>query len=232
MQYVLYLLLVAVIFGLVALGDFLLKKLFKRAHSTDKAVRMPRYSFILGLLMGLLGLIAVLYIPRQTERFLWLGSWVVLVIGAYLLTNFFWFGIYYDDEQFTYRALGKKSRTYRFAEITGQRTFVSKSGWNSNLYARGEEVQLYAAMQGLSDFLNKAFFVWCRENGFSPLKNRSFSEFLIANQKKYHIEHSNNLTNLVGRRVWGFTGIEPVLKLPLRTADGWQRDYSDDNLLI
>ena len=113
MQYVLYFLLVAVMFGLVALGDFLLKKLFKGSYSTAKAVRMPRYSFIMGMLMSLLGLIAVLYIPRQTERFLWLGSWVVLVMGVYLLVNFFWFGIYYDEEGFTYRALGKKSRTYR-----------------------------------------------------------------------------------------------------------------------
>ena len=83
-----------------------------------------------------------------------------------------------------------------------------------------------------SQELYEIYTVWCRENGFSPLKNRSFSEFLIANQKKYSIEHSNNLTNLVGRRVWGFTGIEPVLKLPLRTADGWQRDYSDYNPFI
>ena len=29
MQYILYLLLIAVIFGLIALGDFLLKKLFR-----------------------------------------------------------------------------------------------------------------------------------------------------------------------------------------------------------
>ena len=83
-----------------------------------------------------------------------------------------------------------------------------------------------------SQELYEIYTVWCRENGFSPLKNRSFSEFLIANQKKYSIEHSNNLTNLVGRRVWGFTGIKPVLRLPLRTADGWQRDCSDDNPFI
>ena len=83
-----------------------------------------------------------------------------------------------------------------------------------------------------SQELYEIYTVWCRENGFSPLKNQSFSEFLIANQKKYSIEHSNNLTNLVGRRVWGFTGIEPVLRLPLRTADGWQRDCSDDNPFI
>ncbi|MGN1019522.1 MAG: hypothetical protein ACI4O7_04035 [Aristaeellaceae bacterium] len=37
------------------------------------------------------------------------------------------------------------------------------------------------------------------------------------------------LTNLPGRRVWGLTGIAPVLKRPPRTADGWQRDCSDDS---
>lgn len=83
-----------------------------------------------------------------------------------------------------------------------------------------------------SQELYEIYTVWCRENGFSPLKSRSFSEFLIANQKKYGIEHSNNLTNIVGRRVWGFIGIEPVLKLPLRTADGWQRDISEDNPFV
>ena len=168
MKYLLYALLIAVIFGLVALGDFLLKKLFKIGPTRGAAVRMPRYSSILGLIMALLGLIAVLYVPREDERFLWLGSWVVLVMGLYLLVNFFSFGIFYDDEGFTCRALGKKPRTYRYGEITGQRTFVAKSGWNSNLYARGEEIQLFAAMQGLSDFLNKAFFAWCRENGIDP----------------------------------------------------------------
>ena len=169
MQYILYFLLVAVIFGLVALCDFLLKKLvFNNRREIAGAVRMPRYSFIFGVILSLLGLIGVLYIPMQTERFLWFGCWIVLIMGVYLLVNFFWFGIYYDDEGFTYRALGKKSRTYRYGEITGQRTFATKSGWNALLYARGEEVQLYAAMQGLSDFLNKAFFAWCRQTGTDP----------------------------------------------------------------
>ena len=96
----------------------------------------------------------------------------------------------------------------------------------------GDYIRLTPEGKVGSQELYEIYTVWCRENGFSPLKNRSFSEFLVANQKKYHIEHSNNLTNLVGRRVWGFTGIEPVLRLPLRTADGWQHDCSDDNPFI
>lgn len=167
MQYVAYILLVAVGFGLVALVDWLLKKTVFRRRPTGSTVRMPRYSFLLGLFLTLFGLIAVLFLPRS-EKFLWFGCWVVLIMGAYVLVNFFWSGIFYDEESFTVRALGRKTRTYRYGEITGQRVFVAKSGWNSLLYAAGEEVQLYAAMQGLSDFLNKAFFLWCHANGLDP----------------------------------------------------------------
>lgn len=167
MQYLAYFILVAVGFGLIALCDWLLKKLLFRRRREGAAVRLPRYSFLLGLFLTLLGFVAVLYLPRS-ERALWFGCWVVLIIGLYVLVNFFWTGIFYDDETFTVRALGRKTRTYRYGDITSQRGFLAKSGWNSLLYAAGEEVQLYAAMQGLSDFLNKAFFAWCRANQIDP----------------------------------------------------------------
>ena len=55
-----------------------------------------------------------------------------------------------------------------YEEITGQRAYLAKSGWNTNLYARDDEIQLYAALQGVSEFLNKAFFAWCRQKGIDP----------------------------------------------------------------
>ena len=125
---------------------------------------------------------------------------------------------------------------FRFTESAharSNRETVKQDANNVLLFMEaGDYIRLTPEGKVGSQELYEIYTVWCRENGFSPLKNRSFSEFLIANQKKYSIEHSNNLTNLVGRRVWGFTGIEPVLKLPLRTADGWQRDCSDDNPFI
>ena len=125
---------------------------------------------------------------------------------------------------------------FRFTESTrarSNRETVKQDANNVLLFMEaGDYIQLTPEGKVGSQELYEIYTVWCRENGFSPLKNRSFSEFLIANQKKYSIEHSNNLTNLVGRRVWGFTGIKPVLRLPLRTADGWQRDCSDDNPFI
>jgi len=169
MQYLLYFLLIGAIFGLIALGDFLLKKILpKSRYDTAQAVRLPRYSFILGLIVAMVGFIAILYVPRETEAFLWYGGWIVLVMGIGMLVNFFATGIFYDEEGFTYRVLFKKPRTYRYSDITAQRTFVAKSGWNTSLYAKDEEIQLYAAMQGVSEFLNKAFFAWCRQKGIDP----------------------------------------------------------------
>ena len=181
MQYIFYFLLIAAGFGLVALFDFLLKKLF-RTNDTGPAgltVRMPRYSFILGMLLTLLAIVALLYLPPQQEHFLWLGCWVVLAIGLYLLVNFFWTGISYDEDGFTYRTFPKKAKRYRYSDITGQRTFVAKNGWNAALYVKGDEIQLYAAMQGLPDFMNNAFFAWCRQKGIDPDTVRNDPHMLI-----------------------------------------------------
>ena len=60
---------------------------------------------------------------------------------------------------------------------------------------------------------------------------RTIIEF-IEYEKKYGIEHNNNQTNAAGRRVWGFSGIEPLLKLPMQTCDGWRKDYSKDNPFV
>ena len=84
MKYVLYILLIAVMFGLVALVDLVFGKLFPKNDTMKhgKSVRMPRYSFIFGLIMTLLGIIGLLFIPFEGEKFLWLGCLVVLAMGA------------------------------------------------------------------------------------------------------------------------------------------------------
>ena len=54
--------------------------------------------------------------------------------------------------------------------------------------------------------------LWCEENSLAPLKARSFSDAMVANAKKYNLEHCNNITNSAGRRVWGFMGVEAVAR--------------------
>lgn len=72
-------------------------------------------------------------------------------------------------------------------------------------------------------FANRAFFtpdgrvtdelmLWCEENSLTPLKARSFSDAMVANAKKFHLEHTNKIINSAGRRVWRFTGVESVFK--------------------
>ena len=54
--------------------------------------------------------------------------------------------------------------------------------------------------------------MWCEENSLAPLKARSFSDAMIANAMKFNLEHCNNITNSAGRRVWGFMGVEAILR--------------------
>lgn len=170
MQYILYILLIAVVFGLIALGDKLLQLIFPKntTEKQGKAVRMPRYSLILGVLMSVFATVLLLFLLDRSELFLQIGACFVLLMGLYLLVSYFRFGIFYDEEQFIYRTLTRKARAYRYSDIEGQRSFLAKSGLNTTLYASGDEIQLYGAMQGLSDFLNKAFFRWCAQTGTDP----------------------------------------------------------------
>ena len=98
-EYILYILLVAVIFGLVALVDFVFGKLFPKSDLEPARPGGPaaRYSFILGLLMAVFGLVVILLLSPKRQLYLWLGALIVMVMGAFLLVNFFSFAIWYDE---------------------------------------------------------------------------------------------------------------------------------------
>ena len=71
--------------------------------------------------------------------------------------------------------------------------------------------------------LYEIYRMWCEENNLTPLKRRSFSESVIANQNKYNLEYCNKITNAAGRRVWGFFGIEAIAKPNIN----WFSDVSE-----
>ncbi len=170
MQILAYLLVGAVIFGIIALIDLGLKKLFPQTSTekTGKSVRLPRYSSIFGVLLTMVAIVALLYVPLGDDLPLFIGSLIVLAMGILLLVNYSRTAIFYDHGQFVYKSLTKKPRTYRYEQITGQKAFLNKSGVNVLLYVGEEEVQLYGAMQGMEDFLLFAFRRWCEENGKDP----------------------------------------------------------------
>lgn len=75
-------------------------------------------------------------------------------------------------------------------------------------------IRLKADMSANSKELYEVYQLYCSENSLSPLKPRSFSEAMIACEKKYNLEYTNNITTAAGRRVRGFLGIEVLLKHP------------------
>ena len=90
-------------------------------------------------------------------------------------------------------------------------------------------IKLWYGQSISSQELYRIYTIWCNENALPALKPRTVSDFLVANQKKYELEYTNNAVNAAGRRVRGFKGIKAILKLPMETKDGWQKVWQDDN---
>ena len=90
-------------------------------------------------------------------------------------------------------------------------------------------IKLWYGQSISSQELYRIYSIWCSENALPALKPRTVSDFLVANQKKYDLEYTNNAVNAAGRRVRGFKGIKAILKLPMETKDGWQKVWQDDN---
>ena len=86
---------------------------------------------------------------------------------------------------------------------------------NNNIFDFMES-EGYIRLKADASISSKDFYeiyrMWCEENSLAPLKARSFSDAMIANAKKFNLEHCNNITNSAGRRVWGFMGVEAVAR--------------------
>ena len=67
----------------------------------------------------------------------------------------------------------------------------------------------------------EVYKMWCEENSLNAIKSRGFSDALIANQRRYNLESTNNIINSSGRRVRGFVGIETLVQ-PDLTPNGWR----------
>ena len=69
--------------------------------------------------------------------------------------------------------------------------------------------------------LYEVYKLWCEENSLNAIKARGFSDALIANQRRYNLESTNNIVNSSGRRVRGFVGIEALVQ-PDLTPNSWR----------
>lgn len=171
MQFIAILLVAGVIFGLCFLVDKGFARLFrsKAQHMSGLAVRAAKRYGLFGVLFSVLGILAL--ITSATEgRVLFWGGMVVLVLGICLCVYYLSFGIFYDGETLLYSRLGKKSQTYRFGDIVGQKLYTIQGGATMiELHmADGKAISVLSTMDGVFSFLDTAFAAWCMQTGRDP----------------------------------------------------------------
>ena len=98
------------------------------------------------------------------------GGITVLLMGAGLIAYYMTFGIFYDADSFIFSTFARKSRTYCFGDICGQKLYLVQGG---NIVvelhmADGSAVSLQSNMEGVYPFLDHAFAAWCRQTGRNP----------------------------------------------------------------
>lgn len=168
MQFLAILLVAGVIFGLCYLVDKTFAKLFrsKAQHMSGLAVRATKRYGLFGVLLAVLGILAIVNGLQEGSILLW-GGLVVLVLGICLCVYYLSFGIFYDGETLLYSRFGRKNQVYRFGDIRGQKLYAIQGGATMiELHmADGKTIPLLSTMDGVFPFLDAAFAAWCVQTG-------------------------------------------------------------------
>ena len=171
MGIVIVLVIAALTFGICYLFDKGYTNTFRNKiqHHSGLAVRLNKRYAIFGLILTVLGILAVCS-GIGGDTVLLVGGIAVLLIGLGLITYYLTFGIFYDADTFLYTSFGKKSVEYRFGDILTQQLYVVQGGGIIiELHLKdGKAVSLQSAMEGTYPFLDHAFAAWCRQTGRDP----------------------------------------------------------------
>lgn len=171
MKLLFILIVAALVFGLCFLVDLIFKKLFRNRsqHKSGRSVRLNKRFGTFGLLMVVLGVAAIFAWLRGSELVLGIGGGVIIVVGIGLIVYYLSFGIYYDDDSFHLSTFGKKSTTYDYEDIIGQRLYTASGNVIVELHMKdGRTVALQSMMEGVYPFLDEAFYGWCRQTEHDP----------------------------------------------------------------
>lgn len=171
MTFFLILLIAAAVFGLCFAVDKAFTKLFrsKAQHRSGMAVRANKRYGLFGVILSVLGIMAICVGIADGSVLLW-GGVIVLLMGAALAVYYLSFGVFYDGETFLLSRFGKKEVTYHFSDIKGQKLYLVQGG---NVIielhmADGGTVSLQSTMDGVYPFLDTAFAAWCLQTGRDP----------------------------------------------------------------
>ena len=170
-QFIPILLVAAVIFGICYLVDKTFSKLFrsKAQHRSGMAVRANKRYGVFGVVLTVLGILAVCVGVTDGPVLIW-GGIFVLLMGIALAVYYLSFGIFYDGESLLLQRFGKKDVTYFYKEIVGQKLYLIQGG---NIVvelhmADGSAVSVQSSFDGVYPFLDTAFAGWCLQTGRDP----------------------------------------------------------------
>ena len=168
---ILILLVAAAVFGVCFLVDKAFARLFrsKAQHRSGKAVRANKRYGLFGVILLVLGIMAICVGASDDSALLW-GGIVVALMGAALAVYYLSFGVFYDGETMLVSRFGKKDVVYRFSDIVGQKLYLVQGG---NVIVElhmtdGGVVSLQSTMDGVYPFLDTAFAAWCLQTGRDP----------------------------------------------------------------
>ena len=71
-------------------------------------------------------------------------------------------------------------------------------------------IQLKADSTITSRDLYAIYQMWCEDNGYRPIAQRSVSSYLKSHLEDYNLEASNKIINKSGKQVNGFWGIQAL----------------------
>ena len=171
MQYLAVLLVAAAVFGVCYLCDKGFEKMFRSQaqHYSGLSVRLNKRYAAFGAVFVALGT-AAFFTGLSSSTLLIVCGILVAVMGAGLVVYYAAFGIFYDDDSFILTTFGKRSGTYRYSDIKGQRLYLIQGGSVVvELHLNdGRSVSLQSTMIGTYDFLDHAFLHWCRQTRRDP----------------------------------------------------------------
>ena len=161
----------AIIFGICYLVDKAFARLFrsKAQHRSGRAVRANKRYGIFGVILTVLGILAICVGVTDGPVLIW-GGIFVLLMGICLAVYYLSFGIFYDGESLLYCRFGKKDLTYYYKDIVGQKLYLIQGGSIVvELHmADGSAVSVQSSFDGVYPFLDTAFAGWCLQTVRDP----------------------------------------------------------------
>ncbi len=142
----------------------------KPQHVSGKSVRLNKYYGVGGLLLTVLGISSLFSGTNGEMALLIYGGILILFVGIALIVYYMTFGVFYDNTGFVLTTFGKRSKTYRYADIQNQQLYKNQGGSILiELYLQdGRSLQLQSTMKDAYDFLDTAFAGWCYQRGVRP----------------------------------------------------------------